>query len=232
MGVDAQMLVQLSQPITDDQLIDASYRLAEACGKADTFWLSSDEDLARGDIRRALNRIGHEDEEDEYRLWGIAHRDGLWLWVSLKGHYYGPGYERGDVWAFVAIAEWLERNLPECVVYYGGDSGERLDVFDRTARERLVAHWADKGGRPYYAGEGSYRDGGWSVSGPHALRPTCPLCQHKATQYGSGCRVASWTCDGCSRHWVWIGGEVKAFPPSRDFSVFKAAKEMREAEAS
>jgi hypothetical protein len=230
MGVDAEMLVRLVTPISDADLIDASYQLAEACGKRERFWLSSDADLAKGEIRRALNRVA-DDEDGRYRSFGLAVPDGHWLWLSLWGRYYGPGYERGDLWAYVAIAEWLERNFPNCAVYYGGDSGETLEAFHRAARERLIAHWAAKGGRPYYAHEGSDREGGWGLSRPHPLRPTCPLCQRKATQYGSGGMFASWTCDGCSRHWIWIGGErVKAFDASDDFDVFKAAKDMREEE--
>jgi hypothetical protein len=65
----------------------------------------------------------------------------------------------------------------------------------------------------------------------HPLQPTCPLCERLATQYGTGGQYASWACDGCSRHWVWIGGDtVKAFDSSREFDSFKAAREMREAQ--
>lgn len=228
MGVDARMLVKLAAPISDDALSDACYRLAEACGKYDVFWLSDDDDLQRGERRRALNRCT---ADDAYRRYGVAEPDGLWLFVSLWGRYYGPSYERGDLWSFIAIAEWCERNLPGCFVFYGGDSGGTLEPFNRQARERFIAHWAAKGGRPYYAGEGRTYPA-W-YGGEHPLRPACPLCERPATQYGSGQQFASWSCDGCSRHWVWVGGEtVKAFKPSRDFDSFIAAKEMRESPPS
>ena len=228
MGVDARMLVKLTAPISDDALVDACYRLAEACGKYDMFWLSNDKDLARGDIRRALNRV--TDEDGGCYRYGIAELDGLWLHVSLWGRYYGPGYERGDLWSYIAIAEWLERNLPGSFVFYGGDSGETLEPFNRQARERLIAHWAAKGGRPYYAGEDRGHRAWYGAE--HPLRPTCPLCERPATQYGSGGEFASWTCDGCSRHWVWVGGDtVKAFEPSREFDSFAAANEMRRSAA-
>ena len=227
MGVDAQMVVRLSEPISDDELIQASYRLAEACGRSEVFWLSSDDDLARGECRRALNRV--DDTEDG--LWhacGVAQPDGFWLWVSLGGRYYGPGYERGDLWSYVSVAEWLERIFPGAVVYYGGDSSEMIVPWTHVERETFIAHWAKSGGRPYYAGEGKTY-GRW-YGDEHAKRPICPLCQHPATQYGSGRDFASWQCGGCSRHWVWVGGElVKAFGPSRDFDPFAAAKGMREA---
>jgi hypothetical protein len=227
MGVDAQMVVRLDSAISDEQLIDASYRLAEAVSGhgRQTFWLSNDKDLAKGEIRRALNRVT---ADDEYRACGVAEFDGRWLWVSLRGRYYGQSYERGDVWAFIAIAEWLERNFPGCLVFYGGDSSASIEVFTASVRQRLIAHWAEKGGRPYYAGEGSRR---W-VEPQSPLTPTCPLCQRAATQYGSGGSFASWTCDGCSRHWVWIGRDVRAYPPDPNFESFTAAKAQREEPAS
>lgn len=227
MGVDARMLVKLSAPIDDAVLVDMSYKLAEAMAhRSQVFWLSTDEALAKGETRRALNRVVNDDDGD-FRACGIADFSGLWLWVSLWGSFYGEGYERGDLWAYVAIAEWLEQNLPSATVYYGGDSSDRLELFGKSARSELIAHWALAGGRPYFAHEGG-KD--WMAPKTHQLQPVCPLCEHLATQYGTGQQFASWACDGCSRHWIWIGGDtVKAFPPSRDFDSFKAAQAMREA---
>lgn len=223
MGVDAQMSVRLVDPISDDELIDASYRLAESCGKDNTFWLSSDDDLKRGEIRRALNRFDKDDCE-YYGRGLVKPNDPHWLRVSLWGRYYGPGYERGYLWNFIAIAEWLERNFPGCTVYYGGDSDSKLDVFDGPARQALIAHWAQHGGRPYYQNPiwGNKSD----------LQPTCPLCQRTATQYGSGGQFASWTCDACHRHWVWVGKDVRAYPPSQSWDSFAAAKAQREEAAA
>jgi len=227
MGVDARMVVRLASPLTDAEIVDASYRLSEACGHHEVFWQSNDESMARGEMRRALNRVPPAgDEESEYRACGIEAGDGMLVWVSLWGRYYGEGYERGNLWTFIAVAEWMERNFHGCRVFYGGDTGESLEPFSAREREELIAHWAANGGRPYYAREGkSYPS--W-YGDEHPLRPTCPLCQYKATQYGSGREFASWQCDGCKRHWVWIGGDrVNAFGPSYDFDSFKAAEEMR-----
>lgn len=216
MGVDAEMFVLLHQPITDAQLIDAAYRLAEAV-KGNAFFFSRNDDLEKGERRRALNRLSEDDH------WLKPSIDGDWLRVPLWGRYYGPGYERGDLWQYIAIAEWIERNL-HATVYYGGDSGgcEQMVAFDKAYRQELISHWADKGGTPYY-------QTGWGRSAGVAA-PICPLCEHPATQYGSGGSFASWTCDACGRHWVWIGGtEVRMFDcsPFTRFDSFKAADEMR-----
>ncbi len=218
MGVDARMLVQLVAPIADEALTQANYRLAEAV-RGQTFWLSRDKDIANGEQRRALNRVNSADH-----LWdeggGIAQTDGCWLFVSLLGRYYGPTYERGDIWRFIAIAEWLEHNFLGCRVFYGGDSGETLDLFNAGARRQMIAHWAEHGQRPYYAAMGWH---GAEKPDP----PMCPLCQHPATRYGTGKDFASWTCDACQRLWVWVGKDVRAFDVAADFDVFAAAKTMR-----
>ncbi len=224
MGVDARMLIKLASPISDAEIIDASYRLSEAMGHSShVFWLSDDKDLAKGERRRALNRLVNNDDGD-YRACGIGDFSGLWLWVSLWGRYYGESYERGDVWAFVAIAEWCEQNFTNCTVYYGGDSGDTLDLFGKSARSELISHWTQVGGRPYYAHEGGT---GFMAPKVDSKQPTCPLCEHPATQYGSGGQFASWACDGCHRHWVWVGADVRAYPPSMDFDSFKASDTQR-----
>ncbi len=227
MGVDAVMIVRLTEHPSDRTVQQWSYRLAEAVG-ADHFFVDDDDAaiakaVAKGrPPRRALNLCTPEDYS--YSLRGMDSEDGSsHLDVSLGGRFYGPGYERGDPWVYLAVAEWVERNLPNATVFYGGDSDTHLDPFDRPAREALVAHWATHGGRPY-------RGSMWS-GGAHPLQPTCPLCSEKAAQFGSGGGYAAWTCLGCARHWVWVTGYAapKAFPPSRDFSSFKAADELRAA---
>lgn len=222
MGVDAEMFVRLHQPISDESLKDAAYRLAEAM-KSEVFMLSNQQkDFDRGERSRALNRL----DKDDY--WHPPD-EGDWLRVPLWGRYYGPGYERGNLWDYIAVAEWIERNL-DGTVYYRGDSGgmEDLVIFDRAYRQSLIAHWAEHGGRPYY------QSSGWPRSGPEA--PLCPLCEKRATQYGSGGTFASWTCDGCHRHWVWAGGtEIRMFDAERfgaHFDSFKAAEEMKKAAAA
>jgi len=45
------------------------------------------------------------------------------------------------------VAEWLERRVPECVVWYGGDSsGICAELFDTPARKKLLEHFASENG--------------------------------------------------------------------------------------
>lgn len=71
--------------------------------------------------------------------------------VSLE-RYYGKGYERGRPYLLVAIAEWLEINIHDAVVYYGSDAdAEQPPVFDAGARKALMAHFYEVGHFPYHA---------------------------------------------------------------------------------
>jgi hypothetical protein len=43
---------------------------------------------------------------------------------------------------YVKSAEWLERNIPKCEVYYGHDvDDENISLFDKKAREELLEHY-------------------------------------------------------------------------------------------
>ena len=68
--------------------------------------------------------------------------EAAWLEVNLWKAYYGPGYERGNPELFVSCAEWLEQRLTGARLYYGHDVGdENVSLFDRAARESLLAHY-------------------------------------------------------------------------------------------
>lgn len=209
MGLDAVMVVRLSAPITDADLVDASYRLAEAVG-GEQFMLSTNAAIDQDKRQRALNRV-----TDSYQVpSGCAMSDGEWLDVAFCGRYYGPGYERGNLWIYIQTAEWLLRNFTGCAVYYGGDSGGPNDEWTSTLRDELIAHWAEHGHRPYHQNRWGQR--------PSVPDPECPLCEKPATQYGSGGQFASWTCDACGRHWVWRGGAIAMFDASDKFDPFTA----------
>jgi hypothetical protein len=50
--------------------------------------------------------------------------------------------KRGNIELFIKCAEWLERRLPGCLVYYGHDvDDENLRLFDKPARDELLRHY-------------------------------------------------------------------------------------------
>jgi hypothetical protein len=124
----------------------------------------------------------------------LADSDEWFLEVNLWGRYYGIGYERGDILTYCAVAEWLEQNIPGCVVYYGGDSGGVCaEPFDADARAKLKAHLYSSEGRDYYMHD---RRGSFGTPAP------CGLCvpnENRFDRYGWGQNYSAVHCSGCGK---------------------------------
>ncbi len=150
---------------------------------------------------------GYSDDEEETpcevgKVWyqdgpSIDAEDGEWfLNVSLWTRYYGIGYERGDLLTICAIAEWIEANIPDCAVWYGGDSsGVLMEPFDANARAKLRRHLWSESGRAYFGGFGRAMGSG--------LRPKpCGLCvpdEPRFNEYGFGKDYTAVRCAGCGK---------------------------------
>lgn len=79
---------------------------------------------------------------DDYRYMPENDENVAWLEVNLWKAYYGPGYERGNPELFVSCAEWLEQRFTGAAVYYGNDvDDENVSLFDREARDSILAHY-------------------------------------------------------------------------------------------
>lgn len=76
----------------------------------------------------------------DYDLAHVEGKPGFLLDVNLYRNYYYVGYERGDLPLFVGIAEWLERKLPGCRVFYGADTTDRVVSFNAPVRDALTAY--------------------------------------------------------------------------------------------
>lgn len=120
--------------------------------------------------------------------------DEVLLQLNLWGRYYGPGYERGDILTYCAIAEWLEQNIHGCEVWYGGDSGGvELKRFDAEYREELRKHLYSEEGRDYF---------NYGFGAANCRPKACGLCpggKYLGSQYGSGCNYAAFNCAGCGK---------------------------------
>lgn len=177
MGVDARMYIPSNKIYTNDELAWLSYRLGEAIGP-DVFMLFDDKyhaleietDYIPDSLPKCLQVIN----------------------VNLGGRYYGQGYERGNLWNYIAVAVWIEKNMG-ITPYYGGDSSDYLELFDASMRAELINHWCKVGGIPY-------RD----RNEHHTNQPICPRCNVLATQFGYGGNYTAWTCLGCGKNWNWF----------------------------
>ncbi len=163
MGVDAMMQFTLPKPLTDDELRRLNYEIGDCFPNA--VWRHDPE-----------HSYTHDPVALEDEAWAVA--PGAYR-VSLMGRYYGPGYERGNPTHYISVAWWLELRFPGCVVYYGGDSCElgANNLFGAEARERLMRHYVEHGGRPYYT-NGHY------YGGPPS--PDCPHCREPMWNQGLG----------------------------------------------
>jgi hypothetical protein len=76
--------------------------------------------------------------------------DSLWLNVGVECPTYEEGYERGDPELFVRLAEWLERRIPGCEVWYGNDADDAsVQPFHASRRKAMLEHFREVGHEPY-----------------------------------------------------------------------------------
>lgn len=202
MGIDAEMLVKnVSRDlVTDDWLKEKSWRLCQAVGSKH-FYL--DADNGRSAIQRARN---WETESEDGTMWEddspVKHeaRPGeCFLSVNLSSRWYGIGYERGDLLTICATAEWIEQNVPDAEVWYGGDSsGVEMTLFGHEERSALKAHLYGDSGRDYFGSFG--RISGREGKGPEPCG-LCPGGVYRGNQFGFGQRgqYASFSCAGCGK---------------------------------
>jgi len=171
MGVDARMYVKLSKPISKGELKHKSYLFGQAfhhllmIGFGDEIYYRPLE----------TKKEDYESGED----WDIK--------IPLTGRYYGPGYERGPIFDYISIANFLESILPGCTIMYGGDSGEELIIFNKQYRDAMINHFITHNGRVNYVDHFDRDKNG----------PDCPVCEVRMTQNGSGNKYALYTCIGC-----------------------------------
>lgn len=176
MGVDVEMAVWTSDELSDERILDLSYRAVEANGK-DLFWLN------RADGRHAFSRIDPTSSEDcYYELEGLnTLKGGTFLKMNTLCRYYGIGYERGPFPQFFAFWHWLRANLKDCIIWYGGDSGVGLDRLEIEQVFELLWHWTKVGYQPYRGYPGSSRLGKSAL-----VIPECKLCKRGMIRYGWG----------------------------------------------
>ena len=144
MGVDACMFVRhKGEPLSDAEVKKISYLMTSTFGHRKFLQYEKGE-IGDYPERRALRIVepfvDEYDEDPELVGKIVVTQDGppiiaedgeQFLELSLFGRYYGPGYERGD-WTFLrSLAEWLERQIEGCEVWYGGDSSGILFALRR-----------------------------------------------------------------------------------------------------
>jgi hypothetical protein len=184
MGVDARLFVTSAMVLTEHELDLLAYRLGEAFGPK-TFWIVRPEEKRPWRAKRSLERVDDLDAPlpDALPYLTILRVNQMW-------RYYGEGYERGPAQTIIAVARWLEDNVPQSQVWYGGDCDTILHLFDAATREDLWQIFSKHGGIPYESHFGG-------ISHDRIPVPTCDLCHMPMTRFGIGAKYASFQCLGC-----------------------------------
>lgn len=204
MGVDAQMLIRTRQSMSAAGVRRLSGSLAAAFGP-DRFWIWDDHKNEDGTIgRHALELVKeyHQDGDPIFPEPGET-----FIEVHLGTRYYGKGYERGDISLIIHVSEWLEANIPDAKIFYGGDSsGITAEPFDVETRRELFAYFARSGHEPYTSHFGAGKAG-----------RDCGFCLRPMSNVGGGGNKTFFYCAGCGKQEIVGPDSVQLVPKGKQF---------------
>jgi ribosomal protein L37AE/L43A len=122
----------------------------------------------------------------------VAEPNEQFLEVHVGGRYYGEDYARGDWKSLSWIMLWCIFNIPDCEVWYGGDSSG-------ICAERMTSGRMNQMTK-YYLTEGN--DAYWMNS---KTQYSCEFCGSGVTCSGGGGGIGFWHCDSCGTQWITNG---------------------------
>ena len=184
MGVDSLMYVKVRRKLTETELRRASWQLCAVFG-ADRFFVTRPGGNGVGDGGGGQHALERVDWDDDFRELN-PEPGGTLVECHVATRYYGPGYERGDLSLLVGVAMFLEATWPGSEVWYGGDSGAGLKLFDHAARLALVQHAASERGADYRMHD--------PAGVPSQM---CGFCRAPMTQGMWGGSYQGYFCLGC-----------------------------------
>ena len=188
MGIDAEMFIKTRQKLSNKSVRSLSVDLCEAFG-SDKFFLQRKEDKHALSISSSINQDSNEVPEI------IPNNGETFIEISLWTRYYGDNYERGDVCLILNVANWFKNRLPDCEVWYGGDSsGVEFEQLTEEKINEIWNHFCLVGHKPYERGFG---DDNSSLNNDGCSNPKCDFCNVKMLRYGWGPNYAAYRCYGC-----------------------------------
>lgn len=200
MGIDAKMLVVVTgQEPTEAEVKLWSARLAREVGQEHFY---QNRNTGNGALTLTEDYSDSESSPPGKSYWQDgptlhAKAGETYLEVHLWTRYYGKGYERGNLMAICATAEWIEMNVPNSRVLYGSDSsGVCAEPFGEEERRELKRHAYSTYGRDYFK---PYRAEDQEFF-PTEMVAECKLCvpqYYQPVRYGFGKDWASYACAVC-----------------------------------
>ena len=144
----------------------------------------------------------------------LPEADEQFLEVHLSGRYWGPNYERGDWPAIRSVIEWFWIHLPDCEVWYGGDSSGICAVHMTDDVVTDYSYHYYKTGRSNYT---RYRQ--------NIAAPPCPICNVPMIDTGGcGTEITFYYCDGCGHKSIQNGNSIKHLKENEDFFNWRDGK--------
>ena len=192
MGVDVSMFVKVKGKdnfLTEKQVWDLSYRICDSFGH-DEFYIEKESNKWRKK-HHALEII-NEFHQDGPEI--KPENNEQFIEVHTLNRYYGEGYEKGPLPFIICVAWWLEENIPNSTVFYGGDSsGIEAEKFDKESREKLFKYFAKSGHISYSSGLMAINE----MEGKKTKYRWCEFCDKPMIQYGFGPQYEAHRCCGC-----------------------------------
>jgi len=121
----------------------------------------------------------------------IAKPNEQFLEVHLWSRYYGETYARGDWTNIFFVLMWCISNIPDCEVWYGGDSsGVCLELMTFQRLKAITQFYLT-------SGHGTY----W-MNKKNEYKFLCEFCNCSVVNSGGGGDRSFWHCDSCGSQWV------------------------------
>lgn len=196
MGIDARILIKITKP---ESWLDATaLRKFSSCLTSivgpEHFTLMPEEN------RHAITFVA-----DDFRRWAddpnTPHcygQDGpdiypqpneQFLEIHVVSRYYGEDYARGDWRTLSFVIMWAQYSIPNCEVWYGGDSsGVCVELATSELLNRLTKFFLTSGHETY-----------WMNSPAQNL---CEFCRRGVIESGGGQGSKFYLCAGCGSEWL------------------------------
>ncbi len=218
MGVDAEIFVRIkgkSNWLSDADVRRLSYEIGTAFDTNFFFTMNPRQGVFK-ETRRALEimkPIKDASDAEDYGLdadavghvvWTqdgdpiVAAEDEQFIKANLYHRYYGKNYERGDWPKLRACIFWLSTRIPNCEVWYGGDSsGMCAEHASGPFLAAMDSHWVFNARRPYVRYESPFKGTFGAMPKDNIVPPVCELCEVPMAECGGSRDYSFFWCDGC-----------------------------------
>lgn len=132
MGIDVVLVVSTPEPLSDERIEEIRQKM-----------IAEQLDVWEYDESGIVYRCFERDSEGYHDHIKNA------CCVKTLMRYYGRGYERGPLPDIIKIAEFLEREIPDGTVYYGGDCEDQIQPWPANDRAELLEYYNEVGDEPY-----------------------------------------------------------------------------------